>query len=416
MAYQARTYEDAGGIIMTQELAINGGKPVRDKLLPYGHQWIDEEDIKAVIEVLRSDWITQGPKVAEFEKEFAKYVVARYAVAVNSGTAALHGACFAAEIVKRDEVITTPITFVASANCVIYQKGNPIFADIDADTLNIDPEEIKKKITKITKALIPVDFSGLPVDLEEILHIAKENNLIVIEDASHALGATYKNKKIGSISDMTIFSFHPVKHITTGEGGMITTDNKEYYERLKLFRTHGITKEKDKLLNYDGPWYYEMQELGYNYRLTDFQCALGMAQLKKIDKNVQRRIEIAQKYNEEFKDIEEIKTPYSDSKNSTSAWHLYIIQLNLEKLKVSRREIFEALRAENIGINVHYIPIHLQPYYQKRFGYHLGDFPKAENYYSRAITLPIFPKMSDKDINDEIKAVKKVVNYYRRRI
>ncbi|GAG75487.1 unnamed protein product, partial [marine sediment metagenome] len=222
--------------------------------------------------------------------------------------------------------------------------------------------------------------------------------------------------KIGSISDMTIFSFHPVKHITTGEGGMITTDNKEYYERLKLFRTHGITKEKDKLLNYDGPWYYEMQELGYNYRLTDFQCALGMAQLKKIDKNVQRRIEIAQKYNEEFKDIEEIKTPYSDSKNSTSAWHLYIIQLNLEKLKVGRREIFEALKAENIGVNVHYIPVHLQPYYQKRFGYRLGDFPKAENYYSRAITLPIFPKMSDKDINDVIKAVKKVINYYRRRI
>ena len=399
---------------MTHELAINGGKPVRDKLLPYGHQWIDEEDIKAVIEVLRSDWITQGPKVAEFEKEFAKYVGARYAVAVNSGTAALHAACFAAQIEKGDEVITTPITFAASANCVLYQAGTPIFADIDADTLNIDPEEIKKKITKKTRALIPVDFTGPPVNLEKILQIAKDNNLVIIEDASHALGATYKDSKIGSISDMTIFSFHPVKHITTGEGGMITTNNKEYYERLKLFRTHGITKDKDKLINYDGPWYYEMQELGYNYRLTDFQCALGLGQLKKIDKFIQRRREIVKKYNSEFKDISEIKIPEINPIDPNPVWHIYMIQLNLDRLKVDRREIFEALRAENIGVNVHYIPVHLQPYYQKRFGYRCGDFPKAENYYSRAITLPVFPKMSNKDINDVIVAVKKVINYYKK--
>ena len=399
---------------MTQELAINGGKPVRDKLLPYGHQWIDEEDIKAVIEVLRSDWITQGPKVAEFEKEFAKYVGARYAVAVNSGTAALHAACFAAQIEKGDEVITTPITFAASANCVLYQAGTPIFADIDADTLNIDPEEIKKKITKKTRALIPVDFTGPPVNLEKILQIAKDNNLVIIEDASHALGATYKDSKIGSSSDMTIFSFHPVKHITTGEGGMITTNNKEYYERLKLFRTHGITKDKDKLLNYDGPWYYEMQELGYNYRLTDFQCALGLGQLKKIDKFIQRRREIVKKYNSEFKDISEIKIPEINPIDPNPVWHIYMIQLNLDRLKVDRREIFEALRAENIGVNVHYIPVHLQPYYQKRFGYRRGDFPKAENYYSRAITLPVFPKMSEKDIDDVVSAVKKVINYYKK--
>lgn len=399
---------------MTHELAINGGKPVRDKLLPYGHQWIDEEDIKAVIEVLRSDWITQGPKVAEFEKEFAKYVRARYAVAVNSGTAALHTACFAAQIEKGDEVMTTPITFAASANCVLYQGGTPVFADIKEDTLNIDPEEIKKKINQKTKALIPVDFTGLPVDLEEIQKIARKYNLVIIEDASHALGATYKDSKIGSISDMTIFSFHPVKHITTGEGGMITTNNKEYYERLKLFRTHGITKDKDKLLKYDGPWYYEMQELGYNYRLTDFQCALGLSQLKKIDRIIQRRREIVQKYNCEFKDMPEIKIPENNSFYSNPTWHIYMIQLNLERLKAGRKEVFEALRAENIGVNVHYIPIHLQPYYQKRFGYNLGDFPKAENYYSRAITLPIFPKMTDKDIDDVIKAVKKVINYYKK--
>ncbi len=413
MAHQRRAEKDAGGIIMTQELAINGGKPVRDKLLPYGHQWIDEEDIKAVIEVLRSDWITQGPKVAEFEKEFAKYVGARYAVAVNSGTAALHAACFAAQIEKGDEVITTPITFAASANCVIYQGGTPIFADIDENTLNIDPEKIKKKITPNTRVLIPVDFTGLPVNLEEILQIARKNNLIIIEDASHALGATYKGCKIGSISDMTIFSFHPVKHITTGEGGMITTNNKKYYERLKLFRTHGITKDKGRLLNYDGPWYYEMQELGYNYRLTDFQCALGLSQLKKIDRIIQRRREIVKRYNSELKDMQEIKIPEINPVDSNPAWHIYMIQLNLKRLKISRREIFEALQAENIGVNVHYIPVHLQPYYQKRFGYRRGDFPKAENYYSRAITLPIFPKMTEKDINDVVKAVKKVINYYK---
>ena len=398
---------------MFQELAINGGKPVREKLLPYGHQWIDDEDIEAVSEILHSDWITQGPKVDEFENEFAKYVGVRYAVAVNSGTAALHDACFAAQIEKGDEAITSPITFVASVNCVLYLGGTPVFVDIDADTLNIDPVEIKKKITKKTKALIPVDFTGLPVDLEKILQIAKDNNLIVIEDASHALGATYKGCKIGSISDMTIFSFHPVKHITTGEGGMITTNNKEYYERLNLFRTHGITKDKDKLLNYDGPWYYEMQELGYNYRLTDFQCVLGISQLKKIDRIIQRRREIVQQYNYEFKDMPEIKIPQINPADSNPAWHIYMIQLNLERVKVGRREIFEALRAENIGVNVHYIPVHLQPYYQKRFGYHKGDFPVAENYYSRAITLPIFPKMTEKDINDVVKAVKKIINYYK---
>jgi UDP-4-amino-4,6-dideoxy-N-acetyl-beta-L-altrosamine transaminase len=363
---------------------------------------------------LHSDWITQGSKVEKFEKKFASYVDARYAVAVSSGTAALHTACLAANIEKGDEAITTPITFAASANCVLYQGGTPVFADIDENTLNIDPVEIKKKITKKTKALIPVDFTGLPVDLENILQIAKDNKLIIIEDASHALGATYQGSKIGSISDMTIFSFHPVKHITTGEGGMITTNNGEYYEKLNLFRTHGITKDKDKLLNYDGPWYYEMQELGYNYRLTDFQCALGLSQLKKIDRIIQRRREIVKKYNCEFKDMVEIKIPQINPVDFTPAWHIYMIQLNLERLKMGRKEIFEALRAENIGVNVHYIPIHLQPYYQKRFGYHLGDFPKAENYYSRAITLPIFPKMTDKDIYDVIMAVKKIINYYKK--
>ena len=380
-------------------------------MIPYGHQWIDEEDIKAVIEVLRSDWITQGPKVTEFEEGFARYVRAKYAVAVSSGTAALHSACFAAGITKGDEVITTPITFVASANCVLYQGGTPVFADINADTLNIDPIEIKKKITKKTKAIIPVDFTGLPADLEAIQKIAKENNLIVIEDASHALGATYKGSKIGSISDMTVFSFHPVKHITTGEGGMVTTNSRGYYERLKLFRTHGITRDTDA--NLSCPWYYEMRGLGYNYRITDFQCALGLSQLKKIDKFIKRRRGIAYEYHDRFRLIPEITIPIYYTGRSDSAWHLYVIQLNLGRLKVGRMEVFEALRAENIGVNVHYIPVHLQPYYQKRFGYKFGDFPNAEDYYEGAITLPIFPEMSDKDIDGVIEAVKGVINYYK---
>ena len=387
-------------------------------MIPYGHQWIDEDDIKAVTDGLKSDWITQGRKVNEFEYEFANHVGAKYAVAVNSGTAALHAACFAAGISKGDEVITTPISFVASANCVIYQGGTPVFADIDKETLNIDIGEIAKKLSddrngKI-KAIIPVDFTGRPADLEDINKLAKESNLVVIEDACHALGATYKGSKIGNISDMTVFSFHPVKHITTGEGGMITTNNREYYKKLKLFRSHGITKDTDATLSC--PWYYEMRELGYNYRLTDFQCALGISQLKKIDKFNKRRREIACKYYDEFMVIPEIINPlyYAYPEKLESVWHLYMIQLNLEKLKVGRMEIFNELRKEGIGVHVHYIPIHLQPYYRDKFGYKFGDFPVAENYYERAMTLPIFPKMTDEEVEFVIKKVKKVINKYRR--
>lgn len=396
---------------MNEKLAINGGRPTRKEFLPYGHQWIDNGDIKAVADVLRADWITQGPKIAEFEKLVANYCNAKYAIAFSSGTAALHAACFSTGVSRGDEVITTPITFVADGNCVIYNAGKVKFADIKYDTYNIDPEKIKKEITPKTKAIIPIDFAGQPCDLEEIKLIAEKHNLVVIEDASHAIGAEYQDKKVGGLSDMTVFSFHPVKSITTGEGGMVLTNNNVYYEKLQNFRTHGITKDPKKMQKNEGEWYYEMHNLGYNYRITDFQCALGVSQFKKLDKFIRRRMEITKHYNETFEDLKEIVTPY-EKPDVKSAYHLYIIQLNSEKLKVGRKKIFDALRAENIGVHVHYIPLHYQPYYEKEIGYKKGDLPIAEKYYERALTLPIFPKMTDHDIEDVIQAVKKVIKYY----
>ena len=395
------------------KLAINGGVPVRDTYLPYGQQWVDNDDIEEVVKVLKSDYLTTGPKIEEFEEKFAKCVGAKYAVSISNGTAALHAACFAAGIKEGDEVITTPITFAASSNCILYQGGKPVFADIDPNTYNIDPKDIEKKITSRTKAIIPVDFTGQPADIDEINHIAKKYELIVIEDAAHSLGAEYKEKKIGSLVDMTTFSFHPVKHITTGEGGMITTNNKELYEKLKLFRTHGITRDREILHNEDqGPWYYEQLELGYNYRITDIQCTLGISQLNKLDKFLKRRREIANKYNNYLKDIDGIILPYQEE-YTKSSWHLYIIQLELEKFNVGRREIFQALQAENIGVNVHYIPVYYHPYY-KKLGYSKGLCPNAEKLYERIITIPLFPKMTDKDVLDVVNSIDRVLKYYRR--
>jgi len=390
-----------------EQLAIKGGKPVRSSLLPYGHQWIDEEDIASVVEVLKSDWITQGSKVNEFERKVAEYCGTNYAVAVSSGTAALHAACSIVGISRGDEAITTPITFAATANAVVYCGGKPVFADIREDTLNIAVEEIKRKLSSRTKAILPVDFAGHPADLDEIMAIAKERKLVVIEDACHALGAEYKGKRIGGLSDMTILSFHPVKHITTGEGGMILTNSKNYYDRLRVFRHHGIVKEDSG----KGPWYYEIHSPGHNFRLTDFQCALGISQLKKLDRFVERRREIASRYNEAFAGMGEIITP-GESRDAKPVYHIYVIQLRTELLRVTRGEIFEALSAENIGVNVHYMPLHLHPFYQQEFGYRKGDYPKAERYYERAITLPIFPKMSDEDVKDVIEAVRKVTQHY----
>lgn len=381
---------------------------MRETFLPYGRQWLDEDDIQAVVQVLQSDYLTTGPKILEFEKAFAQYVGAKYAVAIANGTAALHAACFAAGIKEGDEVITTPITFAASANSVLYCGGKPVFADINPNTYNIDPDEIRKQITSKTKAIIPVHFTGQPCDMKQIVEIAKESNLIVIEDAAHAVGADYKGRSIGSISDMTTFSFHPVKHITTGEGGMITTNDEQLYKKLLLFRSHGITRERDLMQEeYQGPWYYEQLELGYNYRMTDIQAALGLSQLNKVDKFIKRRREIAGMYTLAFREEANLITPLQqDGCNST--WHLYVIRLNLKNLKCSRRDFFEYLQQEKIGVNIHYIPVYKHPYYQRN-GYREVICPNSEQFYDSCLSLPIFPKMTNEDVEDVILSVKNIL-------
>ncbi len=374
-------------------------------MIPYSTQWIDEEDIDAVIRVLRSERITQGPIVEEFEQAVATYTGGRYAVAFSSGTAALHAACFAAAVGPGDEVITSPITFVASANCAAYMGAKPVFADIDAQTLTLDWRAAAEKITANTKVLIPVDFSGRPSHVDEINELAKRHRLVVIEDAAHALGAEYKGRRVGGLADMTVFSFHPVKHITTGEGGMVLTNGEQFRDRLRLFRSHGITREPARLTkSSDGDWYYEMQELGYNYRITDIQCALGLAQLRRLDAFVSRRREIAAMYATAFADIPGLDIP-QEPPEVRSSYHLYVLQFPVEKLKGGRRSVFDELVKKNLGVNVHYIPVHLQPYYQQRYGYRVGDFPAAEQYYKRAISIPIYPRMTDADVKYVISSV-----------
>jgi perosamine synthetase len=394
------------------KLAIDGGTPVREKYLAYGRQSIDDKDIEAVVELLKGDFLTTGPTVSEFENKVAEFVGAKYGVAVSNGTAALHMACHAAGIGPGDEVLVPAITFAASSNCVLYCDGTPVFVDIDPKTYNIDINKIEEKITEKTKAIIPVDFSGQAVDMDKILEIAEKYNLLVIEDSAHALGSEYKNRKVGTKAHMTEFSFHPVKPVTTAEGGIIVTDDEKLYEKMMLFRSHGITRNKELMDEDHGPWYYEQVDLGYNYRLTDLQCALGISQMDKLDSFIARRREIVSKYNEAFSELEEINTPFEEE-FSNSGWHIYVITLNLDKLAVGRKEVFEALQKENIGVNVHYLPVYLHPYY-KSLGYEKGLCPVAEDIYNRMITIPLFPAMTENDVQDVITAVKKVINAYRR--
>lgn len=375
-----------------------------NKFIPYGRQFIDDNDIKAVVEVLKSDFITQGRKVPEFEEKLASYCGAKYTVVFNSGTSALHGAYFALGLSKGDEFITTPITFIATANAGLYLGAKPVFIDIEPDTGNIDVNKIEEKITEKTKLISLVHYAGHPVDLEKVKQIADKHGLKVVEDACHALGAKYKGEKIGSCkySDATIFSFHPVKHITTGEGGAVLTNDKEVYEKLLMFRNHGITKDKNKFLNKPhGDWYYEMQFLGYNYRMTDIQAALGISQLKKLDKFVEKRREIAKIYNKAFKDNLYFDIPV-EKEYAFHTYHLYPIRL---KDKSKKKELFDKLRQNGIGVQVHYIPIYLQPYYQK-LGYKKEICPIAEDFYEREISLPIYPKMDNSEIELVINTFK----------
>jgi perosamine synthetase len=393
-------------------LAVEGGTPVRNTMLPYGRQSISEDDIQAVVDVLRSDWLTTGPKVAEFEEALAACVGAKYAVAFSSGTAALHGAVFAAGLKPGDEAITSPLTFAATANCVLYQGARPVFADVSPDTLNLDPDRFAERITPSTRAVLPIDYAGHPADLDPILDLADRHGLTVIEDACHALGAEYKGRRTGSIAHMSLFSFHPVKHVATGEGGMVTTDRADLAESLRRFRNHGISSDA-RQRHASGQWHYEMVLLGFNYRLTDVACALGISQLKNLEANLARRREIAARYSSAFRNIAGVIVP-TVRPQVNPAWHLYPIRINPALLNTDRAHVFRALRAENIGVNVHYIPVHVHPYYRDQFGYRGGEYPVAEAAYEQLISLPMFHGMTDQDVQDVIDALAKVMNHYAR--
>jgi len=379
------------------------------KIIPYSKQKIDSSDLRAVRKTLSSALITQGPKADEFERAIAKFCGAKYAVAVSNGTAALHLAALASGLKKGDEAITSPITFLATANCVLYAGAQVVFADVDYDTVNIDPEAIQKVLTKKTKVILPVHFAGLPAKMEEIHKIAKKRKLVVIEDASHALGAQYRGHKVGSCahSDMAVFSFHPVKHITTGEGGCITTNSKIYYEKLKALRSHGVYRNQD-VQKKRGGWYYEMKELGFNYRITDFQCALGISQLKKINQFVDRRIDIAEEYNELFSDFRHLlRVPPQRNTGEKHVWHLYLLRLKLNKPSAVRKRLFDYLKSNRINPQVHYIPIYNQPYYQKMLNGKRSKCVNAERYYDEVMSLPIFPTMTQAELFKTVSTVKR---------
>jgi len=389
------------------DLAINGGPKIREKLLPYARQWLEEDDLAAVLEVLRSDWLTTGPQVPAFERALAEFVGVPEAVAVSSGTAALHTAMDAAGVGPGTEVIVPVMTFVASANAAVFQGATPVFSDVDPDTLLLDLSQLEQKITPRTRAIVAVDYAGQPCDYDQLQAVARKHGLTLIADGCHALGAEFQGKRVGSLADLTVFSFHPAKHITTGEGGMIATADAQAAARMRNFRNHGISTDLAQRAKL-GTWHYDMAELGYNYRLTDFQCALGACQLRKLPAWVARRREIARAYDDAFRSSEKIR-PLISRPGVVHAYHLYVIRLNLDKIGATREEVFQALRAEGIGVNVHYQPVHLHSFYRRRFGTGPGMFPVAEANFARMLTLPIFPGMTYRDVREVITALQKVV-------
>lgn len=397
-----------------EKLAIHGGTPVRENKIFYGRQWVKDDDVAAVADALKGDLITCGPYVDAVEKKICEVTGAKYAVVVCNGTAALHCAMIAAGVGNGDEVITTPLTFAASANCALYVGARPVFADVNPETYNIDPDSIETHITDKTRAVVAVDYTGQAVEHDRIKEICKKHGLIYVTDAAHAIGTKYKGQPEGSISDMTCFSFHPVKTITSGEGGAITTNDPELYKKLRLASQHGIVRNVDELVdkNPEGPWVYEMQTLGFNYRMTDFQAALLISQLDKLKEFSDRRKKIVERYNKAFEDMPEIIVQKEIPESETTR-HLYIVQLNPEKLSCTRREFFDAMAAENVQCQVHYVPVYWFPYYQK-LGYEKGLCPEAERIYKNIVSIPLYPMLTDEDVDTSIAAVKKVVNWYRK--
>lgn len=392
-----------------EKLALYGGVPVRGNLLPYGRQNLVDEDISSVENVLRSDWLTTGPRVGELEKNLAELAETEFAVAVSSGTAALHSAMFALGIGPGDQVIVPAITFTATANAIIYQGGTPVFVDVDRDTLLIDLEDVQRKLNAKTRAIVSVDYAGQPCQYEALIKIAQRHRVALIADSCHAMGSLYKGSSVGSLVDMSIFSFHPVKHITSGEGGAVVTSNSNYASMIRLFRNHGITSDHHDRLR-QGAHSYQMVELGYNYRITDFQCALANSQLNRLPEFVQRRREIAAYYDKCLASLNGVN-PLSVSLDVVHSYHLYVVRIDSSVLCTDRDTVFRELRAENIGVNVNYMPVYLHPYYRD-LGYEKGLCPVAEEAYEMIISLPLFYGMSESDASDVIHAVKKVVQHH----
>ncbi len=387
--------------------------PVREEFLPPFAPCLGQEEYEEVLDTLRSGWITMGPKTRQFEAAFARHVGASHAIAVSSCTAGLHVALVAANVGPGDEVITTPLTFCSTANVIIHQGAVPVLADVQPDTYNIDPEEIERRLTPRTRALIPVHLGGQPCEMEAIQALSDEQDLLVIEDAAHALGAEYKDRRIGTFSDVTVFSFYATKNLTTGEGGMVCTEDEDLAERISILRLHGITSDAWKRYSDKGSWYYEVLLPGYKYNMTDVQAALGLHQLAKQERFQELREEYARIYTEAFADLPEIQAPYV-KEHVRHAWHLYLIRLDLERLTIDRGQFIEALRRENVGASVHFIPLHLHPYYRQQYGFKKGDYPVAEKVYEDIVSLPLYPKMTREDVHDVIEAVSRVISHSRR--